>query len=247
MTPKWVTAFLDLPGEHFERACAFWQAVTGYKISAPRGPVGEFATLEAGRGDPFFRVQRIGAATGGVHVDLHVDDVAVAVRHAVGLGASPVGVPGGPAVMRSPGGFVFCLVSHRGEKDRPPPTPWPGGRSLVDQVSVDIPPGLFGDECSFWAAVTGWELRQGSRPEFMYLARPEAIPIRLLLQRLDDPDTVCCRGHLDVACDDVDAERARQRMLGAIPTSTMANWCTMVDPAGLSYCLTRRNPDTGTL
>ncbi len=144
MTPKWVTAFVDLPGEHFDRACAFWQAVTGYAMSAPRGAGGEFVTLEADRADPFLRVQRAGVGTGGTHVDLHVDDIEAAVLRAVRLGASPAGVQGGPAVVRSPGGFSFCLVKHHGEKKRPPPSPWPGGRSLVDQVSIDIPLDCFG-------------------------------------------------------------------------------------------------------
>ncbi|MHB8440196.1 MAG: VOC family protein [Acidimicrobiales bacterium] len=247
MTPRWVTAFLDLPKEHFDLACGFWQAVTGYGASVPRGAVGEFVTLEADRGDPFLRVQRIGGDTAGVHVDLHVEDVAAAVQHAVRLGASPAGIQGGPAVMRSPGGLAFCLVKHHGEKCRPRANPRPGGRSLVDQVCVDIPPGLFNDECRFWAGMTGWELRQGSRPEYMYLARPEGIPVRLLLQRLDDADAECCHGHLDLACDDVEAERARHEMLGGRVALTMPDWTTMVDPAGLTYCLTRRNPDTGKL
>ncbi len=81
----------------------------------------------------------------------------------------------------------------------------------------------------------------------MYLARPEGIPIRLLLRRLDSSDARYCRGHLDFACDDVETERARHQLLGARVALTMSNWDTMVDPAGLAYCLTRRNPDTGAL
>jgi Glyoxalase-like domain len=53
--------------------------------------------------------------------------------------------------------------------------------------------------------------------------------------------------HPDLACDDVDAETTRHEALGATVVRVMPNWTTLRDPAGLSYCITRRNPDTGTL
>jgi hypothetical protein len=84
---------------------------------------------------------------------------------------------------------------------------WPGGhRSLLDQICLDIPPQVFADECTFWAALTDWELRAGSRQEFAYLARPAGMPLRLLLQRLDDDRTDSARAHLDLATSDVAAE-----------------------------------------
>jgi hypothetical protein len=72
-----------------------------------------------------------------------------------------------------------------------------------------------------WAALTGWDLRAGSRPEFASLDRPAGIPIRLLLQRRDHADPLDqVAGHVDFAC---------------------------ADPTGRLYCLTGRNPQTGRL
>lgn len=51
--------------------------------------------------------------------------------------------------------------------------------------------------------------------------------------------------HLDLACDDRDAEEQRHRVLGADFVRRTDQWTTMRDPAGRDYCLTRRSADTG--
>jgi len=72
------------------------------------------------------------------------------------------------------------------------------------------------------------------------------MPLRLLLQRLDEPHSGRgCPAHLDLACDDVPGERARHESLGATVVRVMDNWTTLLDPAGLAYCITRRSPATG--
>src|SRR6185503_20348412 len=155
----------------------------------------------------------------------------------------------GLVVLSSPAGVGFCAVRHdgsgRGEAVRPSPVIRDDGtRSLVDQVCLDVPADGYERECEFWAALTGWPLRSGSRPEFRYLERPPGMPLRILLQRLHSGSAGL---HLDLACDDVDAEAAVHEALGATHVRKTATWTTMRDPAGLPYCLTRRNPDTGKL
>jgi Glyoxalase-like domain len=121
---------------------------------------------------------------------------------------------------------------------------WPSGqRSLVDQVCLDITPDGYDVEAAFWAELTGWERRAGARPEFEYLVRPHGIPLRLLLQRLDDARQPACGAHLDLACDEV----SRHLDLGASVERRTADWVTLRDPAGLAYCITRRDPGTGRL
>ena len=115
----------------------------------------------------------------------------------------------------------------------------------MDQMCVDISAQAYEHECTFWSALTGWERRPGSRPEFEYLVRPPAVPLRLLLQRLDDNCPQPCRAHLDLACDDVLAERVRHQALGAVVVREMPNWTTLLDPTGLAYCVTRRHPGNG--
>ena len=250
MQVRWLTALLDFPGDPpglFERGCSFWQAVTATTLSPPRGRSGEFVTLVPLAGNAFVRAQRTRALRAGCHLDVHVDDVERGTERALSLGALPP-TGGGRLGLRSPGGLAFCLVHDGGESQRPPPCAWPGGaRSLVDQLCIDVPPAAFDAEPEFWAALTSWGLRPGSRPEFRYLARPVGIPLRLLFQRLDKAEGEQGRGHLDLACDDVAAECQRHLALGASLVRQMPNWTTLVDPTGLEYCVTRRDPTTGTL
>ena len=244
MAIRWLTAFIDMPSERFAAGCSFWQEVTATTLSAPRGTSGEFATLVPAEGDAYLRAQRLETGSPGCHLDLHVDDVTGTRELAASLGATPLA----PPAHRSPGDFTFCIVAHEHEVDRPPPLTWPGGHlSLVDQLCLDIPPLLFEREAAFWTALTGWQRRAGSRPEFEYLVRPSQIPLRLLLQRLDDHETGPCRAHLDLASDNVPAEQRRHEGLGANTVRTMPNWTTLLDPAGSQYCVTRRDPVTGVL
>ena len=247
MAILWTTAFLDFPAATFNSGCRFWEAVTGFKLSAPRGVSGEFATLVPSNGDAYLRVQRVGDEEPRIHLDLHVDDVEGSACQATALGAGMVEAWPGLIVMSSPTGLFFCLVRGEDRFERPRPPVWPAGqRSLVDQVCLDIPPPDFAREGDFWAGLTGWERRRGSRSEFDYLVRPAGMPLRLLLQRLDDEHPCLCRAHLDLACDDVPAERRRHEALGGRVWAE-PSWTTLVDPTGLAYCITRRDPTTGTL
>lgn len=245
---RWLTAFLDVPEPKFERDCGFWEAVTHTRRSARRGRRDEFTTLVPDVGDAYLRTQHIETATGRIHLDVHVDDPLALAETVVRLGGSVAQPPPEVTVLRSPAGMRFCAVTWHGEQRRPPPVTWPGGhRSLLDQICLDIPPQAFADECTFWAALTDWELRAGSRQEFAYLARPAGMPLRLLLQRLDDDRTDSARAHLDLATSDVAAELRRHEVLGATIERSMPDWTTLRDPVGMAYCITRRDPDTGTL
>ena len=244
---RWVTVFIDRPRSGFDALAEFWSAVTGTTRSVTRGADGEFATLVPVEGDACLRIQRTLDGSAGSHLDVHVDDVREAARRAVGLGADVVSDLGSLVVMRSRGDLAFCLVGWDGESVRPSPVGDRGRRTLVDQVCIDIAPDRFDDECSFWAELTGWTHRPGSQPEFAVLGRPHGQPLRFLLQRRDRADegvpTTC---HLDVACDDVAASVADHVALGAVLVRRFPRWTVMADPAGVRYCLTSRDPDTGT-
>ncbi len=230
VTTAWITAFLDVPASRHAVSASFWAGVTGSTVSRFRGADLEFATFEPPDGDAYLRLQRIGSGPAGVHLDLHAPDRDLAPS-------------------RSPGGLPFCL--NEGDPGtRPLPRIWAGGHiSLVDQVCVDIPPASYDAECAFWAETTGWDLVEGSRPEFRYLARPDGMPLRILLQRLDaEPDgwgDASVRAHLDIASTDRSAETDRHRGLGARVESTRQYWTVLRDPAGATYCITDRDPYTG--
>ncbi len=245
----WMTAFLDFSPAHHEEGVAFWSALTSYDVSPVRGDAGEFATLQPPDGDGYLRAQRLGDGPDRVHLDLHVPDPRAAADDALVLGASEIAdqAEWGYVVLRSPGGFVFCFVSHDAGTV-PAPTTWPGGHSSrADQVCLDIPHDSYDTETAFWAGVTGWERRRSSvSDEFTSLLRPAGQPVRILLQRLgaDDGGTAT-RAHLDWAATDRAAETERHVALGATVEVVQPQWTVLVDPVGRRYCITDRNPETG--
>ena len=243
MTPRWVTAFLDLPDASHDLGIDFWSEVTGYRLSPRRGQHGEFATLVPPQGQDYLRVQRVGDGAPRIHLDLGVDDVTGALAEARGLGATLVARPDdGLAVLRSPGGFVLCLV-HGESGERPAPLTWPGGRaSQVDQVCLDVPPSRYDAELAFWASLTGWRRRDpASGSEFGRVTPGPEQPLQLLVQRLEEEqETVTA--HLDWSAEDHEAELAAHRAAGAVVQGRFEGWTVLRDPAGMTYCVTRRRP-----
>ena len=249
---RWVTLFLDFPAGAFEPGVAFWREVTGSGLSPRRGADGEFATLLPATGDACLRVQRVGAGSGGCHLDLHVDVATESLQAAAGraeeLGAIVRHAEDGLVVADSPGGFTFCLVEWEGESTVPEPAEFgDAGASRADQLCLDIPAGDFDRECSFWAALTGGSTRSGGRPEFRVLPRGDRIGVRLLVQRRDESapgDRVT--GHVDFACADRRVLAAAHTAAGARILATFPHWIVLADPVGRQYCLTGRDPRTGT-
>ncbi|WP_193605078.1 VOC family protein [Nocardioides dongkuii] len=244
MTPTWITAFLDLAPADHPRALDFWQRVTGHALSPTRGEHDEFVSLVPPDGDVQVKIQRLGSGPTRVHLDLHVAAIAPVVEHAVGVGATLV-ADHGYAVLASPGGFPFCLVTHPASV-RATPATWPGGhRSALDQVCLDVPPDLWDAEVAFWSSVTGWPTRSGG-PDFVSLVRPPHVPVRILLQRLEDPQP-SVTGHLDRSATARPAETARHVALGAEVLAVHEWWTVLRPPAGPPYCITDRDPETGVL
>jgi len=246
---RWLWAFVDRPLARFEESAAFWCAVTDTTLSARRGVWHEFATLEPEGADACLKVQGVFEGGGGVHLDIDVDDVDSVTHAAVEEhGAILVRRDGVDlSVLRSPAGQLFCVTRDEGRRRRPPVVAGPeGARSRVDQICFDISPEHFEREAEFWGAFTGWGTRQAKSPEFTRVEVPDTLPVRILLQRRDTPAPPAA--HIDVACgSDVAAVRARHEALGARWVADGPDWQVMRDPAGGLYCLTPRDPDTGTL
>ncbi len=246
MEIRWLTAFIDMPSHLFDAGATFWEEVTGSSRTEMRGEREEFATLVPPDGDSYLRVQRVGEGEPRIHLDLHVGAKTEALERARRLGANLV-VDLGWLIMRSPGGLVFCLVDDEGESVRPAPNADPPHR--LDQLSLDIPAVLFDSERRFWAALTGWDLQESALDEFTRLNVPTRLPYRILLQRLGEDDGGNeVRAHLDIACGgNIDEVATRHESFGATSLGRRKYWVTMQDPVGLPYCLTPRDPETGSV
>lgn len=241
-TVRWTHAFVDRPLGLLGPAHAFWTAVTDTRLSELRGDQGEFVTLLAEGADACVKVQGVEAGPGGAHLDFSVEDVPAFVGAALRLGAETVAEHESWAVLRSPAGQLFCAGPRHGESVRPPVVVG----SRLDQVSLDIGPGSYDAEVAFWSALLpDWASLAGALPEFHVLKPPPGLPIRVLLQRLGAERPAAA--HLDLACADIDATRERHERLGATVVSHGKHWTVMRDPAGGTYCLTGRDPETGGL
>jgi hypothetical protein len=243
--PFWTTAFLDVPAAAHPAALQFWQQVTGYGVSDPRGPHDEFVSLVPPDADAHLKVQRLDGPDRAprLHLDLHVDDPRAAAEKASALGARVL-ADHGYVVMSSPGGFEFCFVRQAASLAAGPVDWADGASSIVDQVCLDVPSRAYDAEAAFWEQLTGWERRPSQgHPEFERLRRPPGQPMHLLLQRLDEP-TGPTRAHLDLACADREREARRHVRLGAVRLADHDDWTVLRDPAGAPYCITTRPPES---
>ncbi|MET7681031.1 VOC family protein [Streptomyces sp. NPDC005423] len=246
MSIRWTYVFVDRPVGLLAPARDFWTAATATRLSEPRGERGEFGTLlpRAEGADPWVKVQGVGAGDGGAHLDFAVDDVPGFVVSALRHGARSVAEHDGWAVLRSPAGQLFCAVPWQQETVRGPVV----DGSRLDQVCLDLAPSVFDAEVAFWSGLlgeNGWDSAVGSRPEFHVLKPPPGLPVRVLVQRLGDERPASA--HLDLACADIGATRARHERLGAVLVAEHTHWSVLRDPVGGTYCLTGRDPETGGL
>lgn len=95
----------------------------------------------------------------------------------------------------------------------------------------------------FWAAVTGWDVAPDPTAEFAAVGgpqRPRECPSLMFIQ-VPEPKAAKNRCHLDLAADDLDAERARLELLGAERVHDKeewgARWTTFADPEGNEFCI----------
>ncbi|MCO8276291.1 hypothetical protein M1L60_37505 [Actinoplanes sp. TRM 88003] len=237
---RWVDAYIDRPGEQLDAAVAFWASVTGSDPEPQKDP--GFVRLRTAAGDDWLAIQGVRDGTGGHHPDIWVDDLAGFNGRALTAGATVAADHDGWQTFRSPAGLEFCTAEWQGQHVRPRPSNGPGGITLrPHQLCFDLAPSVYDDEVRFWQTLTEWRLDEGVRAdEFVRLQPEPPVPVRFLLQRLDEERAASV--HLDVSCSDLPAARPWHESLGATFVGEWPHWTTFRDPAGGTYCLTKGDP-----
>ena len=107
-------------------------------------------------------------------------------------------------------------------------------RSRLTAVLVDVPAAEHEKAASFWSGALGREGRRGEKfPEYHVLG--QVTPgIEFMIQATGDATS---RVHLDIETDDIDAEVARLKVLGAEEVERLHGWVIMRDPAGTVFCV----------
>jgi hypothetical protein len=104
---------IDVPKADHERAVAFWSAAVGVEpVVSEKYP--EYAQLAHITPDVHMLVQATGDDAVRVHIDFGTPDRDGEVERLAGLGAEVVTSDNPWAVMRDPGGVVFCLCPVEG-------------------------------------------------------------------------------------------------------------------------------------
>jgi len=104
-------------------------------------------------------------------------------------------------------------------------------RSRIGVILIDHPAEHFDEGVRFWAAA------QGVRPvveDDVFTSVGEAGTLSLAVQRLGEGRA---RVHLDIETDNVRAEVARLRALGATVVEEHDSHVVMADPGGVVFCV----------
>ncbi len=106
-------------------------------------------------------------------------------------------------------------------------------KSRLGCLVIDCQAGDLGAHEAFWAGVLGREREVGSKdPKYRDLQGPDS-ELRVLLQAVDHPPRV----HLDIETDDIPAEVARLKKLGATEVGACKGWVVMEAPSGHRFCV----------
>lgn len=112
-------------------------------------------------------------------------------------------------------------------------------RSRIGVVLIDHPAESFDAAAAFWAGARGSE-RGGPPPtpseDSPYTAL-DPLPGGVMLELQRTGPGTPARIHLDIETDDVEAEVARVRALGASVVSEREGYAILADPGGVLFCV----------
>ena len=101
---------IDAPADSHDQELSFWQAALGVTLRREEEHPEYHGAVLPHQQQHALLVQRLGAGTARVHLDIHTDDVDAEVARLTGLGAEPLERMQDWCVMRDPAGLLFCVV-----------------------------------------------------------------------------------------------------------------------------------------
>jgi predicted enzyme related to lactoylglutathione lyase len=114
-------------------------------------------------------------------------------------------------------------------------------RSRLTAVLVDVPAAAHDAATTFWSRAFGRDARRiDDHPEYAFFG--QVTPgIEFMVQSLQTQEGSGERPrvHFDIESDDVDAEVARLRDLGAVEVERVHSWVIMRDPVGTTFCVVK--------
>ena len=111
-------------------------------------------------------------------------------------------------------------------------------RSRLTAVLVDVAGGDHERATTFWSRALGAEAKRvDNHPEYTFLGLVTP-GIEFMVQAMHDGHA-SPRVHFDLESDDVDAEVARLKQLGAEEVERIHSWVVMRDPAGTTFCVVK--------
>jgi catechol 2,3-dioxygenase-like lactoylglutathione lyase family enzyme len=110
-------------------------------------------------------------------------------------------------------------------------------RSRLRAILIDCKTSDLDEAARFWAEALGRAVdldHPGSRDRYRMLETPPDEPI-VQIQQTDHES----RAHIDIETDDIPAEVARLRKLGATVVTRLERWVVMQAPTGQRFCVVR--------
>ena len=108
-------------------------------------------------------------------------------------------------------------------------------KSRLGAVVVDCKTTELSKDAAFWSAALGARSEapgNQANQKYIRLDAPDD-EVQLILQDVDHPSRV----HIDIETDDIEAEVARLRELGAGVVDRLERWVVMEAPSGHRFCV----------
>ena len=110
-------------------------------------------------------------------------------------------------------------------------------KSRLGTIIIDCETDDLEKEARFWSSALGSKpVERDDEGRYIRLEERSGEPL-VLLQKVEHPSWI----HIDIETDDIDAEVARLKKLGAVVVEEMPRWIIMEAPSKHRFCIIKPN------